>query len=450
MRFTHKQLSADKLSVRFGLTTMDQSVSSISNFAVGVAVARVAGVAGLGAYSLVYAVWLVVAGIHRSLITDPMSIENDMYQSDASRHVRIGLSAELWLGIGAATLFCACGAILIELGQHVIGLCFLAISPTLPCLLAQDYWRWVGFMKAQPQKSLTNDIVFDLLQGATFAALFLFGIRSPLMAIGAWGVGAAGGALLGLWQFSSRPTLIGGLDRIQTRWKLSKWLVAVSATSQATSQATLVLSAAFLGPAGIGGLKAATSLVSGPSMVLIQAGGNIGLPEATKALKERGWPGLRRIQHFITAAGMVSVGLVATVVFCFGHQLLVLVYGSAFGRFTTVAEIMAIAYFINTVGLGAILSLKAIRKIQLLLRMTVISLIVSIVALCILAPIFGIVGAAVSTLIGTVTNTIGRLIIHWRNSRKEAERIAAVHSMHRSPAVAGIDLPSPVPSAPEV
>ena len=91
-----------KMPVRFGLTAIDQCVSSLSNFAVGVGVARVAGVAGFGAYSLAYAGWLVVAAMHRSLITDPMSIENDVHQPDAARHVRIGLAAELTLGLGAA------------------------------------------------------------------------------------------------------------------------------------------------------------------------------------------------------------------------------------------------------------------------------------------------------------------------------------------------------------
>ena len=40
------------------VTTLDQGVASVSNFAVGVVVARVSGVAGLGAFSLAYAAWI--------------------------------------------------------------------------------------------------------------------------------------------------------------------------------------------------------------------------------------------------------------------------------------------------------------------------------------------------------------------------------------------------------
>ena len=56
--------------MRAVITTLDQGVASCSNFAVGVAVARISGVAGLGAFSLAYAVWLFVASMHRSLVTE--------------------------------------------------------------------------------------------------------------------------------------------------------------------------------------------------------------------------------------------------------------------------------------------------------------------------------------------------------------------------------------------
>ena len=384
---------------------------------------------------------MILAGIHRALITDPMSIENDMHQADAGRHVRIGLAAELSLGLVAAVVFATCGAVLIALGQHEFGICFLGLSPWLPCLLAQDYWRWVGFMKSQPQKALANDVVFDTLQVLTFAGLFLAGIRSPLMAIGAWGVGAAAGALFGLRQFSTLPSLRGGISRIRDRWHLSKWLVAVSATSQATSQSTLVLTGAFLGPTGIGGLKSAVSLVSGPSMVLIQAGGNIGLPEATKALRERGWPGLRHVLRLVTMAGMASVGVIAAVVLCFGRQLLVLIYGHAFGRFASVADILAVSYFTSTLCVGAILGLKATRQMRRMFPVSMISLVVSIVSVVVLAPLFGIVGAAVATMIGNAAMTIGLLIAHWTTSRRAAEGMGP-----GSPAAPGQLPPGPDPA----
>jgi O-antigen/teichoic acid export membrane protein len=412
---------AHKLTIRFGLTTIDQSIASVSNFAVGVAVARVAGIASFGAYALVYSIWLLIASFHRALVTDPMSIENDVHSSGVQRAVRVGLAAELWLGLASGVAFALAGIILLLLHQIQFGICFLGLAPWLPCLLAQDYWRWVGFMKAQPHKALANDVVFDVVQVGAFAALFFVGVRTSLLAVTAWGIGASCGALYGLRQHACRPSLGGGRERIKQRWGLSKWLLASNAASSATSQATLILSGAMLGPSALGGFKSAASLVSGFSMVLIQAGGNIGLPEASKAFRDRGWAGLRRVEHLITLTGMVSVGAVAVVIVLFGRRLLILVYGHAFARFAVEADILAVSLLIATIGLGPILGLKATRQTRRLLPVSVGSLALSVAAMATLAPLFGVLGAAFANLIDNTARTVWLLMTHARARRHIVE-----------------------------
>jgi O-antigen/teichoic acid export membrane protein len=407
--------------VRVGLTGLDQGVSSISNFAVGVAVARVAGVAALGEYSLAYAAWLIVASMHRALVTDPMAIENDVNHSDAAFHVRVGLAAELTLGVASAVIFGVVGLVLLGAGQHAFGIAFVAFAPWLPFLVAQDYWRWVGFMKAKPGKALSNDAVFDVFQAAAFVLLVVAGQRSAVMAIVAWGIGAVAGALFGLWQFSVRPTLTGGMQRLRLRWGLSKWLVASSSASSGAAQAGTVLVAALLGPVGTGGFKAASTLVSGPTNVLVQAGGSIGLPEAARALKERGWPGLRRVQRLVTIGGIVCVAPIAVVVLIFSKQLMGLIYGHKFIAFASTADIMALSFFVSTFRLGAILSLKTTKQTRLLYHTTLVSLVTSLGLTALLAPFFGVLGAAEAALASSAIVTLATLVLHWRFSRPAAE-----------------------------
>ncbi|MGH9006694.1 MAG: hypothetical protein ACRDV6_03105 [Acidimicrobiales bacterium] len=412
-----------RMTVRFGLAATDQCVSSLSNFAVGVAVARLAGIAALGAYSLAYVLWLVVADVHRSLITDPMAIENDLHDPQAPRHVRIGLAAELSLGLAMALPFALGGAILLGTGQHAYGECLLALAPWLPVLLVQDYWRWVGFMKSRPGQALANDGVFGAVQTIAFLLLFFAGIRSSVLAVEAWGLGALAGACFGLVQHSVLPTLRGGVQRIRLRWSMSKWLVGESAATWGASQAYLILAGAMLGPAALGGLKAAQSLVSGPSLVLLQAGGSVGLPEAARALKERGWPGLRRVQRVITGAGLLSVGTIGLVVVLFGRQLLEFLYGHQFGRFGHIADVLALSVFLGTMSLGAILSLKTTRLTKFIFRRGAISLVVSVIATVVLVPFFGLAGAASAAVARAATSSIGCLTLHWRHSRRAAEQL---------------------------
>src|ERR1700722_3078310 len=93
---------AGAASKRALLTTADQAFSSASNFVVGVAVARIAGPQGLGGFSLAYACWLILAALHRSLVTDPMAIENDAVLADAPARLQRGFASEVILGIAVA------------------------------------------------------------------------------------------------------------------------------------------------------------------------------------------------------------------------------------------------------------------------------------------------------------------------------------------------------------
>jgi len=413
------------MPVRAVLTTVDQGVASVSNFAVGVAVARVAGVAGLGSYSLAYTAWLVLAAVHRSLVTDPMAIENDLNQPDAPSHVRSGLAAELTLGLGCTLVFLAIGGLLLASGQHAYGVGFMAIAPWLPFLLTQDYWRWVGFMKADPAKSLLNDLLFLVVQTAMFAMLLALGVHSTALVIGGWGVGALVGAAYGLRQFRSRPTLHRGAKRLRMRWRMSKWLLGSSTSTWGGAQASVILTGIILGPVGLGGLKAATSLVSGPALVLVQAGGSVGLPEASRALSERGWRGLRRVERFVTLAGLVSVTVVAVVIAFFGKTLLSDFYGHEFARYSGIADILAISFVVMSLGLGAILSLKATRQTRHLFTMGMVALIGAVIAVSVLAPLDGLRGAAWAMVIANCLTTTTVVCIHLRHSKVEAQRMTA-------------------------
>lgn len=351
-----------------------------------------------------------------------MAIENDLHHADAQGHVRSGLAAELVLGCSCGAIFLGLGGMLTGLGQHAYGVGFLAIAPWVPVLLAQDYWRWVGFMKARPGSSLANDTLFLVVQVVMFLVLFELGIRSVVLAIGAWGVGALAGAIFGLRQFGGRPTFRSGISRFRERWPVSKWLLGTSTSIWGATQAGVILTGIILGPVALGGLRAATSLVSGPSLVLIQAGGSVGLPEASHALAQKGWPGLRKVEQVVTLAGVLSVGLIGLVVLFFGRQLLADFYGPDFGRYSLIADILAASFLATALSLGAILSLKVTKQTHHLFKMGMVNLGGLVVAVAVLAPTLGLRGAAGATLIANCLTTATVVMLHRRWSSPGSER----------------------------
>jgi O-antigen/teichoic acid export membrane protein len=399
------------------LTTTDQAFSSASNFVVGVAVARISGPQGLGGFALAYGFWLVLAAMHRSLVTDPMAIENDAVQPDAPARLSRGFASEVTLAMAAAILLAIVGTPLFFEGQRTFGLAMLAVIPWVPFLLVQDYWRWTGFMRREPGKSLANDTVFNIVQAACFALVAIGHVHSVVAVIASWGAGSAAGALYGLWQFKVRPTLRGGLKALRDRWHLSKWLAGNSAMGWAASQASVLLAGFILGPAGLGALRASQTLVQGPALVLIQAGGSVGLPEASRALADRGWEGLRRVSMIVSAAGVASITLVGIAVGILGGPLLRITYGPEFSRYWPAAELFAVAFLINSIGLGPILILKTTRNTRWLFRVQLITLVVSFAAVSVLAVLEGVTGAAAAAIVTSTANVI--FLTHYgRAARK--------------------------------
>jgi O-antigen/teichoic acid export membrane protein len=413
---------AGAASKRALLTTADQAFSSASNFVVGVAVARIAGPQGLGGFALAYGCWLILAAMHRSLVTDPMAIENDAIQPDAPARLRRGFAQEVTLALGAAAALAVVGVPLFELGQRTFGLALLAVIPWLPFLLVQDYWRWTGFMRREPGKSLANDTVFNVVQGTCFVLVALGHVHSVVAVIASWGAGAAAGALYGLWQFKVRPTMRGGVNALRVRWHLSKWLAGNSLMGWAASQASVLLAGFILGPAGLGALRAAQTLVQGPALVLIQAGGSVGLPEASRALADRGWGGLRRVSFVVSAAGVASIAIVGAAVVLFGGPLLRITYGPEFSRYWPAAEFFALGFLVSTIGLGPILILKTTRNTRWLFRVQVITACVSIAVVVVLAITEGVPGAAAASIASSIANIL--VLTHY--SRKAKERL--IHS----------------------
>ena len=430
-----KRRNRRAVGLRVALTGTDQALASLSNFAVGVAVARVAGIAALGAYSLAYVIWLVMADVHRSLVTDPMAIENDVNRREARTSIKIGLASELTLGVGLGLSVGVIGLSMVLAGQRAYGTAFLALAPWLPFLLVQDYWRWVGFMKARPGQALANDVLFDAVQALAFVLLLAVGVRSSVLALGAWGIGALAGSIFGLLQHRVAPTTRGGMRRLRQRWPVGSWLLGGSVTTWGAQQAYVVLTGIMLGPVGIGGLRAALSLVQGPSLVLLQAGGSVGLPEASKALSRRGWKGLNDVQRLVTLLSVLSVGVVGVVVLFFGRDLLSVLYGARFARYAVTADILVLSVFLGSISVGGVLALKATKLTGMLFRKSLFSLVASVIAVVVLVPLFGIEGAAAAAVARSFTSTATTLGLHRRFSRREAERL----SQGDPPPIEGVD-----------
>lgn len=368
-------------------------ISSASNFMLGVIIARAGGAEALGTFGIAFLVWLGVVGANRALVTEPMTVTGSTDPRDAQ--IPEGLLATLALAVGVALVLGGVG-----LGLQLSGIkgtALMALSVWIPSLLAQDYCRSMAFRMQRPDHALISDATFALVQVVVSVVLFGLGSHSTAAFVAAWGLGATAGTIAGVVANGTRLHLRGGLHHLRVLWPRSRWFLAEFGTAFPADQGYLLLLPILLGTAQFGFYRSGAGLV-GPVVVILIAGGNIGLPESVRRLRQQGLGGLERY-----AKGLTAVVLGITVMYCafvalFAELLLKLIYGPQFTGAITITRLIAIQYVLMAASFGFGQAVKAAGQMRLLWASRTVSAILSIGAVLVLAEAFGLIGAGLASI----------------------------------------------------
>jgi O-antigen/teichoic acid export membrane protein len=375
---------------RLGAAVADQIVASASNFFVGVVIGRFAGVDQLGTYAIAFFLWLILIGVNRSVLTEPLVIFSDDLETPSRLKSASGSQLFLALYLSGFTGLLTMAAY--ALGSDVWRTT-LVLTVALPVLLAQDFWRAMGFGVHRPVLSLVNDIVFIVVQFALTIAFIVAGFTTAPWFVVAWAVGALVGALVGFHQFRVRPIVVPSSDELRRLWANSRWLFGDYLTLIGARELQQLLVALILPRPDVGGLRAAESLM-GPSVVIKLSGGNIGLPTMTKSYRQSGYRGLMtmasRFTFWVTGAQWLY-GLAMVLV---GPQLMVILYGNEFSDYGWLIYVLSLEYAIGAVYFGQTIAVKVAGMAR---QMWVMRLFISVTTLPVsvfLAARYGLVAVA--------------------------------------------------------
>ena len=365
-------------------------MASLSNFATGVVIARLSGAVEFGQYALTVTVWLVIVGLHRALITEPVIVTSGSLE-DSRDVMAHGLGAELLLGGAVSVVAAAAGLALLAAGAGA-GAVMLALSPWFTALLVQDYWRAMSFQERRPARALLNDVVFALVQAAATGVFLLLGFRSAPWIVTAWGIGGLAGAVLGLWWHPTVGRLGEGWQLLRRLWSMSRWFLADFGTGFASDQSYVALAALLMSQADYGGFRAAYSLL-GPSFVIAIAAGNVALPEASRRVDAHDMGPLRQFGRRLNVGTFATLALYGAFVAVAGRQLLTLVYGHEFARFAPVAALVAGGYPLLGAVFGFSTSLKAAGRMRRVWRARLVVAVLSLASMVAIIRWLGVNGA---------------------------------------------------------
>jgi O-antigen/teichoic acid export membrane protein len=249
---------------RLGWGLADQALSSLTNFALAVLVARTVSTSALGAFGLAFTTYTITLGATRALCQEPLTVR---YSATSVREWRTGVAA----ATGVALVLGAVAGVVCIAAAFAFGgtlrASLLVLGIGMPGLILQDTWRSAFFSRLRGRMAFGNDLVWALAQVVLVAAVLVAGTRSMPAFIAAWAGAAACAALFGIVQsgFLPRPG--------RTRWWLShhrdlgpRYLVEFVARNAAQSGA-MYATAAFAGLTAAGALRGA-QVVLGPLNVL--------------------------------------------------------------------------------------------------------------------------------------------------------------------------------------
>ena len=279
------------------IALVDQAITSLGAFAVTATFIRCAGIEAFGVVSVVWLSLLFATGLQQAVfVAPPQALLPKLEASTAAVY-------RTWLARLQVVFVLGVLAVVHALDRWTP-------LPVLPAELG--FWTSAAFVAARllfnftrqqallgprgPRHALPLDLAHTLLSVGSLAALGLRGELEAGSGLVALAISSGVCALLGAAQLR-RLGVAGGRPGEALRrghWQLSGWMASRAVAQWFTSNAFLAALGALQGPAALGAVRAAQSLV-GLAGVILQAFENVFPPAAARAVGQDGPAGLRRL-----------------------------------------------------------------------------------------------------------------------------------------------------------
>jgi O-antigen/teichoic acid export membrane protein len=263
---------------RIGWTVIDQALSSVTNFGLGILVARALDRSEFGGFALVFASYLFIVGLSRAICSEPLLVRHSSHDDRERGHA---IARSTGAALALASVLGLCGLALTPLVPSSARTPLIALSVTLPGLLVQDACRYAYFAAARPAAAAANDGLWAVTQLMLLATLLVTGHGSVALFVLAWGMAATLCAFVAVVHVGIRPRPLAARDWLRLHRDLvprfSGEFVAVGGAIQMCLWAV----GAIGGVVAAGALRAG-QLLLGPLTVLLGAAPAAAIPEGVR------------------------------------------------------------------------------------------------------------------------------------------------------------------------
>jgi len=402
-----------RLVRRGGWGIGDQALSSLTNFAVGIMVARTAGPSDFGAFSLAFATYIVCLNAARAVGSEPLLVRYSGVPSDdwlRGTRAASGIAASVGLLTGLGCAAVAVGT------QGALRGAFLALSLTLPGLLIQDTWRLAFFAEGKGHLAFLNDLIWTAFLIPALLALGATEHPSVFLLTLAWGGSASLAALAGAFQARAAPQPGAALGWLREHRDLAPRYLGEFLVLSGMTQFTSFAIGGVAGLSAVGSIRASQVLL-GPPYVFNYGVRLAAFPEAVRLLK-RDAARVRVICALMSAGFAVTMLLWGLAIYLLPSHLGRALLGPTWEPARKVLLPVTIAYAASGAILGASTGLRVLAAAQKGLTARVVASSTQLAAGLAGAILGGSLGAATGLAVGGWLSVIFYWV-HFRAAHRQ-------------------------------
>jgi O-antigen/teichoic acid export membrane protein len=392
-------------SRRLGWALADQSLSSFTNFTLGVLVARGVEPRDFGVFGILFATYLVVLSISQAIATDPLVVRYSATSNVAWRR-GTGMAVGTALGVGSLA-GCLSAAVGFGLGG-LLGDGLIMLGVSLPGLMVQDAWRLTFFAKGHEVGAFLNDLVWTLAMFFAIGILVAADGASLNLYVLSWGGAGTVAAVFGWFEtrVRPRPSLVRTWLH-EHRDLIPRYLGEFAAVGGMHHLTTYGLGA-VIGLTAVGALRGA-ELLLGPINVFVTGVRLVAVPEGVRALAAspaRLW----RISVLFSCAAAGASMSWGAVVFLIPTEVGRALLGSTWDAAHDV--ILPLTVSIAAIGViaGASAGMRSLAAAKRSLRARMITAPVTVAA----GIAGGVLGGAAGAATGLAIASCGAAVYWWR------------------------------------
>jgi O-antigen/teichoic acid export membrane protein len=343
-----RNLLLGKAAKRGYLSTIDQAIISLANFAASIFIARVAIQTEFGIFSVGLDAVHLVRAVQEGVIITPLNtfgapMEKEEFKKYASSSVLFQLALAILSAIAAAAL----GYILIITGNDKAGPAIFALWFLFSTWQLQEYFRRLLYTRGRVGAAIINTIITNVIRLAYMVWVNLHGGITGIEGLNAVAWGSLAGAILGVWQGREYWTKELGkpYETWLRDWKFGRWMLGGTIANWMTLEFYPIMAAGIVNFAAAGAYNAIQNLVA-PIHLLLRATDTFLMPHSAKEYARTGHKGARRSMNLAYIFTGIPIVLMLVFVSIFAKPLLHLLYGDTYINVAAGVPLMALFYFL--------------------------------------------------------------------------------------------------------